>query len=89
MADEVYAASDDVIFSKVEGETILLHTKSDKAYGLDPTAAYLWDLMSGEGKTRDQLIDDLTDAYAVDRDRAGHDIDRVIDHLSRESLINS
>lgn len=87
MENQLYRASDDVISSKVGDETILLHTESDKAYGLDNTAAFVWALLDGQGKTRDQLLQSMTDHFDVDPDRAGQDLDALLAHLAREQLV--
>ncbi|WP_066655967.1 MULTISPECIES: PqqD family protein [unclassified Sphingomonas] len=89
MSDPVYRASESVIFSEVEGETILLDTDSDKAFGLDPVAAYIWSLLQGAGKTRAQLIDAITQAYDVDAERAARDLDTLLDSLTGRKLVAS
>lgn len=87
MSDKVYRASEGVIFSEVEGETVLLDTDSDKAFGLDAVAAHIWGLLQGDGKTRGQLIDAITQFYDVDRQLAGHDLDTLLDHLVGKKLV--
>ncbi|WP_066655970.1 MULTISPECIES: PqqD family protein [unclassified Sphingomonas] len=87
MSDPVYRASESVIFSEVEGETILLNTDSDKAFGLDPVAAHIWGRLQGEGKTRAQLIDAITQAYDVDPRLAGNDLDTLLDHMVGKKLV--
>lgn len=87
MSDKVYRASEAVISSKVEDETILLDTDSDKAFGLDPVAAHIWELLQGQGRTRDQMIDAITDAYAVDRARAVQDLDALLDRMEGDGLV--
>lgn len=89
MDKQIYRASEDVISSKVGDEIILLHTESDKAYGLDDTAAFVWGLMEDQGKTRSQLASDLTNHFDVDLELALADLDALLEHLSRENLIFS
>lgn len=89
MDDHRYRASDDVISSNVGDEIILLHTESDKAFGLDDTSAFVWGLIADEGKTRDQIVSELTNHFDVGIDRAMADLDDLLGHLIRENLIYS
>lgn len=88
MDDQMYRASDDVISSKVGDEIVLLHTESDKAFGLDDTAAFIWGLMAHEGKTRDQILNELTNHFDVGIERALSDLDALLVHFIRENLIS-
>lgn len=85
----IYRTSDDVINSKVGDEVILLHTESDKAYGIDSTAAFIWALIEDGGKTREQIADALTNHFDVERKLALTDIDNLLEHFAREQLIFS
>lgn len=89
MSDKVYRASEAVISTRVEDETVLLDTDRDRAFGLDPVAAHIWDLLQRDGGTRAQLIDGIVDAYAVDRDRAARDLDDLLDHMARNQLVTA
>lgn len=87
MTDTLYYRSENVVFSEVEDETVLLHTESDKAYGLDEAAAFVWDQLGDEGKSCAQLVDVIMATYEVDRDRASDDTQRLLDHMARENLL--
>ena len=89
MDNQVFRTSEDVIHSKVGDEIILLHTESDKAYGLDDTSAFVWALMEDGAKTRDQIVSALTNHFDVDRQVASTDLDALLEHFSREQLIHS
>jgi hypothetical protein len=84
--NQTYRTSEDVISSKVGDETILLHTDSDKAYGLDNTSAFVWALLEDGGRTRAQLVSELTSHFDVDSDRASADLDALLAHFCRERL---
>lgn len=87
--NQIYRTSEDVISSMVGDEIILLHTESDKAYGLDITSAFVWSLLDDGGRTRDQLVSQLTDHFDVDHDRASADLDSLLAHFCREDLVRS
>lgn len=87
MCDKVYRASDAVISTKVDDETILLDTDSDKAFGLDRVAAHIWEHLQGEGRTREEMVDAITDTYSVDRARAGRDLDELLARMMRDGLV--
>lgn len=89
MDKNIYRPSEDVISSQVGDELVLLHTATDKAYGLDATSAFVWALLDADGKTREQLVDDLTGHFDVEFDRALADLDALLKHFSRENLICS
>ncbi|MCU0947508.1 MAG: PqqD family protein [Porphyrobacter sp.] len=89
MDNHIYRPSEDVISSQVGDELILLHTATDKAYGLDTTSAFVWALLDAGGKTRAQLIDDLIGHFDVEHDRAAADLDALLQHFCRENLVCS
>lgn len=88
MTDTKYSRSASVVFSEVEDETVLLHTDSDKAFGLDELATFTWDQMSDDGKTLDELVTAIVAEYDVEQERASQDTQQLLDHLLRENLIS-
>jgi hypothetical protein len=46
----------------------------------------LWDALS-RGATRDGLADALVDRFGIERDRALEDVDRFLDELRNEGLL--
>lgn len=89
MDSQMYRTSEDVISSKVGDEVILLHTESDKAYGLDDTAAFVWELLNEGSKSLDQIASALTNRFDVDRKRAMSDLEALLAHFTREQLIHN
>lgn len=89
MDNQIYRPSEDVISSEVGDEIILLHTETDKAYGLDKTSAFIWALLDDGGKTRNQLVHDVISHFDVDFDQASADLDALLQHFCREKLVYS
>jgi Coenzyme PQQ synthesis protein D (PqqD) len=77
---------DDVLWSEVGDEVVLLNLASGNYFGLDGVAARIWSLIVAQTST-DEILSTIGREYEVDLDRARHDIDALIKDLTEEGLI--
>ena len=55
-------------------------------FGANQTGSVLWHLLAG-GSTRDDLVRALVDAFGVDEERAGTDVDAFLNQLQEQGLL--
>lgn len=67
-------------------EAILLDEAIGRYFAANPVASRILRTCRA-GARRDQLLDDLTAAYRVDRDRAAADLDRFLADLTARGLL--
>ena len=71
---------------EVDGEIVALHGPSSNYLSANSSAALLWRALDGEA-TRDELASKLVDAYGIDAEVAGADVDRFLAELEANDLL--
>lgn len=85
-ADSVVASSTTQISSNLGGEFVILGILDEIYYGVDGTAARVWDLLQ-EQRTFGFLVDAVANEFDVDRQVCAHDINAFIEDLASRSLV--
>lgn len=70
----------------MEGELVALDLRESRYLALNPTGRVLWDALV-EGATRDELIEQLVEGFAIDRGRAAADVDAFTAELESRDLL--
>lgn len=78
--------SKDVVSRRVGDEIVLVHLQSEEMYSLNQTGARAWELL-GEGHDQDSIEATLSDEYAIDRNEARRELERLIDELESSRLV--
>jgi hypothetical protein len=86
MGGETIRTSKDVVSRRVGDEIVLVHLQSEEMYSLNQTGARAWELL-GEGHTRDSIEATLSDEYAIDREEARRELEKLIEELERCQLV--
>lgn len=60
----------------------------NRAITLNETAAFLWSILEKEDVTKEQLIEKLRAEYDVDESTAENDIDKFLNKLRENGLLN-
>lgn len=60
----------------------------NRAITLNETAAFLWSILEKEDATKEQLIEKLRAEYDVDEATAENDIDKFLNKLRENGLLN-
>lgn len=86
MSDPTYETTEDVLSTDYEDEAVIVHLESKRCFRLNDTAAAIWRGIA-EGMARSAILARIEEAYDVDRDTAGAEIDRMLDELMERRLI--
>ena len=68
---------------------VLVHLPSNKIFELNPTGAYVWELIESGIGTLDEIATQVTDTYDVERSEAIREVATLIDQLVREGLLET
>jgi len=79
-------ATDDCVTTTIDGEIVLLNNETGRYQGLAGTAPDIWDQIQ-EPTEPVEIISTLVEEYDVDRDRAANDVERFLETLAAEQLI--
>ncbi|MBW4612042.1 MAG: lasso peptide biosynthesis PqqD family chaperone [Desmonostoc vinosum HA7617-LM4] len=79
-------ASQDQIFSELQGEAVILDIKSGVYYGLNQVGASIWNLIQTP-KTVAEIRDALLNEYDVDAKACEADILVLLEELATKGLI--
>lgn len=78
--------SPDQVSAEVDGEEVVLHLESGVYFGLEGVAARVWELLASP-RTLAELVDRVTEEYAVEREACERDLRRFVGDLEREGLV--
>ena len=79
--------SADVVFMNVEGGAVLLHTKKELYFGLNPVAAQIWEQLPQHGDAT-SLCAAIADLYPdVDRETIDADVTELLEQLESMGLL--
>ena len=84
----VYAAVDQAVFAGLQdGEGVIVDTKSAFYFGLNKTAAFLWEkLQKDKEVTAVVLVDALCGRFDVAREQAAADVEDFLRHVVEYGL---
>jgi hypothetical protein len=77
---------DDVHFRDLDGEAVILSTKSGKYYGLDKVGTRMWNLLGQHGQI-EPAYRALLAEYEVSEDVLRRDLLDLVDKLADEGLL--
>jgi len=83
---DIVKLRDGVEWRHVDEQILALDTKSSTFFNLNRTGAMLWSALS-EGRTREQLADELVAKFKIDSQTARRDVDAYIDTLAKHGLL--
>ncbi|MGH2739805.1 MAG: PqqD family protein [Actinomycetota bacterium] len=71
---------------EVEGETVLLDLEQGTFFAARGVGPRVWELIA-QGKTIDEVVENISAQYDVDADRARADIEAFVGSLVEKSLV--
>lgn len=88
MSGPVLRRNDDgsLVWREFEGEVLALDMNESVYLRLNGSGALLWRRLE-HGATRDELVDALTEAYPIDRERAAADVDDFVAACRTRGLV--
>lgn len=78
--------SDQVMFQKVGGESVLLDLASEHYFGLDETGTRIWELLAEDGAVR-RAFHTMLEEYDVKEEILHRDFSNLLDELVQEGLL--
>lgn len=81
-----YQRSADAIHSEVEGEIVALHVEQGQCFGMNDVASAVWRLLDTPRDIQ-ELCDELTVTYDVDRAECEADLRPLLATLLEDGLI--
>ena len=76
----------EVVTQRVEGETVLVHLRTNEIYALNSTASRAWDLLA-TGMNREAVQEELQREFDVPSDQIRDEIDSLIANLIEKKLL--
>lgn len=70
----------------LDGEAVLLDEDTSAMHTLNPTATLVWDCFDGTGSIA-EIVDDLVEAYPMDRAVVARDVLDLARQLGRQGLL--
>lgn len=77
---------DDVLFTSMGEDAVLLHVQRGDYYSLNKVGARLWMLVDGT-KNIDELAKLITDEFEITHDQAVNDVAELAEQLVKEDLV--
>ncbi|MCI0580814.1 MAG: PqqD family protein [Chloroflexi bacterium] len=82
----VVKLGDDVVFTTVDNEAVLLELTSGEYYGLDEVGTRMWALLAEHGRL-EPVYRQLLEEYEVDGERLRQDLCDFVDKLAGRNLL--
>jgi hypothetical protein len=79
--------SPEVLSGRIDEEVILMSVAADSYFGLDPVGSNIWEMLSKQPASVNELVDYLTEDYEVPKETCREDVQQFIDDLLAKKLI--
>jgi hypothetical protein len=83
----IHLRTTDLHWRIVDGDLLVLDTRTQRYLVLNHSAAVLWQLLA-DGTTRSRLQDQLVSEYDISPTRAAEDVNALINELSQHTLLD-
>ena len=83
----IWQVSTKVLSSKIDEEVILMSFEADSYFGIDPVGSHIWELLSKQPATINELVQILVEEYEVDEQTCRKDVQTFIDDMYARKLI--
>jgi hypothetical protein len=78
---------DHVIWQVLDDEATLVHVETKFYYGLNATGTFVWNMLTAQEATFDQIVDAVSAEYEVEPAAVTPDIKQLLADLKHEQLI--
>ena len=85
---KTYERSSQALFADVGDDVVALHVANGNCYGMEAAAAAVWGLLE-QPTNLERLCDTLVQRYAVSPDTCRVEVERLLDQLEREGLVEA
>lgn len=77
----------EILYSKINEETVLMSIEAGFYYSLDSVGSQIWELLTKQSASIEELSDRLINEYEVDKETCLKDVQEFIDELASKKLI--
>ena len=77
----------EVLSSKIDAEAILMSIEAESYFGLDPVGSRIWELLSKQPATVDELVVLLMEEYEINEKTCREHVQEFISDMSAKKLI--
>lgn len=77
-----------VLLQQVGEESVLLNLQKECYFGLDPVGTRMWEALT-KAQTVEAAYQDLLSVYDVDEERLRQDLEKLIDRLVENGLVET
>lgn len=84
--DHYLIKDDDVLFTSMGEDAVLLHIERGDYYSLNKVGARLWALADGT-KSIEELARIITDEFEISQSQAVSDVAELVEQLAKEDLV--
>ena len=81
-----FSVPEHVLARKLDDEMVLLNLDSGEYFGLNDTGTRVWELLA-DGRTRDEVVDRLTEEFEVAADVASTHVTTLCEELLQAGLL--
>jgi hypothetical protein len=79
--------SQDIMHETIDGEVVIVNLESGAYYAFDGSGEYIWERLSADGASAEQLASELAPRFAVSESEIGVAVERFLAQLLDEALI--
>lgn len=76
-----------IIYNSLDDEIIIMNTMTDNYIILDPIGSHIWELLTKQSLTIEELTTQLIKEYEVDKETCMKDVQDFIDDMASKKLI--
>ena len=84
-----WQVNNEVLSSKIDEEVVLMSMEAESYFGLDPVGSRIWDLLTSEPATGDELIARLMAEYDIDKTTCLEHVQEFLDEMQEKGLIRT
>ncbi len=77
-----------VLWRELDGEAVLLDAAAGCTYHLNRVGTLIWNLLDGR-HTAGEIASAICEAFEVEQEQALHDMQRLVDELRQQQLLQS
>ena len=85
--DIKWKASPEVLHSKIDDEAVLMSIEAGFYFSLDPVGSRIWEMLSKEPASFDELVAKLMEEYGVDEDTCRADVEAFLEEMKSRKLV--
>jgi coenzyme PQQ synthesis protein D (PqqD) len=84
--NEAWEPDPEVVTQRVEGETVLVHLRTNEIYALNTTGSRAWDLLAA-GTSREGVQEELQREFDAPPDQIRDELDTLLSNLIEKKLL--